>query len=202
MSRLRDLAPEDLERLPPACRACTFWESATAPRGRSASEAAKIAWWQATQLEWGTPGKAVVVDEVCIGYVVLAPPALVPRSRRLGPAASDDALLLATLWVVPEARRGGVARTLFQATMRSAHQAGARALEAYGSEQDIEEWQCILPAAFLRRLGFTLHRADPSFPLYRVETRHAVAWPALGHALEGVVAALSRRERQALPEPT
>ncbi|MBW3534929.1 MAG: polymer-forming cytoskeletal protein [Gemmatimonadetes bacterium] len=63
MSRLRDLAPEDLERLPPACRACTFWESATAPRGRSASEAAKIAWWQATQLEWGTPGKAVVVGK-------------------------------------------------------------------------------------------------------------------------------------------
>lgn len=201
MSRLRDLGADELPRLPDSCRTCTFWESRSAPRGPSASADSKIAWWQATQLEWGPPGKGVFLEDECVGYVVAVPSGLVPRTRTLGPAASDDALLLTALWVAPHAREGGLARALFQASVRTAHQAGLKAVEAYGIEGEVTESRCVPPAAVLRSLGLSLHRPHASFPLYRVEVRSSVAWAAVGQALEGVVTALARRERQPLPEP-
>lgn len=206
--RVHDLALAALADLPTPCRSCVFWES---PHGRRGGEAeagagtvAKDAWWQATQLEWGTPGKAVYVDDALAAFAVFAPSSHFPRARLLGPAFSDDALLLATLWVDPDCRDNGLARVLVASVLREAHRHGARALEAYGDrgrQADAARTpSCVLPEAFLLAAGFSVHHEHHAFPLLRLDLRQTARWQeSVGHALEGVLSALSRRERAPVP---
>lgn len=211
---LRDLTLDALDDLPVPCRSCVFWEVAGAPRGgspdRVAGALAKDAWWQATQLEWGTPGKALYRDGRLVAYATFAPPLHFPRTRRLGPAVSEDALLLATLWVDPEVEGRGLATVLLQAVLSETHRRGARALEAYGERRSVGRllWGtggggCVLPESFLLRAGFALRHDHATFPLLRLDLRQTVRWQdSVGHALEGVRSALGRRERAGVPVPT
>ena len=198
--RVHDLSPAALDALPAPCRSCLFWESATAPRGvPAAGEAAglqgKEAWWQAAQLEWGTPGKGVWSGGELVGFATFAPPGEFPRTRRMRPAASDDALLLATLWVHPDHRGRGVATLLLQSVLREAHRHGYRALEAYCSRTP---GSCMAPEAFLLANGFELRRGHLTHPLLRLDLRQT-AKETVGAALESVLNALSRRERMPAP---
>ncbi|HEY8339171.1 MAG TPA: GNAT family N-acetyltransferase [Egibacteraceae bacterium] len=204
MSRLRDLPPSRLDDLPAACRRCMFWETGGGRRGPVSDAeapqvtAAKQAWWQATQLEWGTPGKAVYDDDTLVGYALFAPPGHVPRTRRLPGPVSDDALLLAVLWVAEGWRGTGVAKTLLQAVLREAHRRRARAVEAYGARGLAAGAgaTCVIPEAFLLAHGFTVTAEDASFPLLRLDLRQTVRWQeSVGHALESVLSVLGRRER-------
>jgi GNAT superfamily N-acetyltransferase len=208
--RVVDLSLATLHELPSPCRACVFWESRDGRRGGTAGdpgvvEVAKEAWWQATQLEWGPPGKGVFVDDHLVAYALFAPRDHFPRARRLGPAPSDDALLLATIWVDPAYRGAGLATTLLQSVLRETHRRGARALECYGDRlrpAALAEGACVLPEAFLLQSGFRLRQDHHEFPLLRLDLRQTVRWQeSVGHALEGVVAALSRRERAPAPAP-
>lgn len=205
--RLRDLTLAALDDLPSACRSCVFWEVAGAPRGpmndRASGRQRKEAWWQATQLDWGTPGKAVYSDGQLIGYASFAPGTHYPRALRLG-GASDDALLLATLWVDPEYRQAGVAKLLLQSILRETHRRGSRALEAYASRSvtgnGSGEQRCVLDEEFLLANGFAVVREHPTTPLLRIDLRQTVRWQeSLSSALEGVASALSRRERVPVP---
>jgi GNAT superfamily N-acetyltransferase len=205
--RVHDLTLAGLADLPPACRACVFWETTAGRRGPAvdtdAGRAGKEAWWQATQLEWGTPGKAVYVDGALAGYVTFAPAAHFPGVRRLGPSVSEDALLLATMWIDPAERAGGLAAMLLQAVLRETVRRGTRALEAFGERgaQTVEPAGCVLPEEFLLANGFAVHREHPTHPLLRLDSRQTVRWQtSVGHAVEGVIEALSRRERRA-PAP-
>lgn len=204
--RLHDLGLDGLDDLPAACRACVFWEKAGGARGpaadRAAGRAGKEAWWQATQLEWGTPGKAVYVEGTLVGYVTFAPAAHFLGARQLGRAVSDDALLLATLWVDPDLAGQGLATLLLQAALRETARRGSRALEAFGQRGASDrEAHCILPEAFLLASGFSVHREHPTTPLLRLDLRQTVRWQAsVGSAMEGVLEALSRRERRS-PAP-
>ena len=192
---LRDLDAGLLPDLPLPCRACVFWESASAPRGPTPDgNAAKEAWMQATQLDWGPPGKACYVGDELIGFGVLTPGRHAGRVRRLGSSVSDDALLLATLWVAPDARGAGVARLLLQALLRETHQRGGRALEAYGARGERNQGPCVLPEAFLLVNGFSVLYDDAQFPLLRLELRHTARWAdSLKDALESVLGALRGR---------
>lgn len=171
---------------------------------------AKEAWWQATQLEWGTPGKAIYLDDHLVGYAWFGPSAHFPRARRLGPSVSEDALLLATLWVDQAYRDAGLATILLQSVLRDVHRHGVRALECYGDRaSDAVEpagpacgAHCVLPEGFLLRTGFTVRHEHHAFPLLRLDLRQTVRWQeSVGHALEGVISALSRRERAPAPAP-
>lgn len=206
--RVHDLTLADLDRLPDTCRACVFWEVAGAPRGPRAGEeeaarSGKEAWWQATQLEWGTPGKAVYDGDRLIGYATFAPPAHFPRTRRMRHGASEDALLLAALWVDPAHRGAGIGKLLLQSVLRETHRRGAKALEAYaarwaGSGELLNT--CVLPMDFLITLGFEVLHDDATQPLLRLDLRKTARWQeSVGHALEGVLGALSRRERAPAP---
>lgn len=181
-----------------------FWETAHGRRGpvpeaeAPQATAAKQAWWQATELEWGTPGKAVYVDEALVGYALFAPPAHVPRTRRLPGPVSDDALLLTALWVDESQRHAGVAKTLLQAVLREAHRRRVRAVEAYGARglASGAGATCVVPEAFLLAHGFSVAAEDASFPLLRVDLRQTLRWQeSVGHALENVLSVLGRRER-------
>lgn len=206
--RVHDLALGALGDLPTPCRTCVFWESPQGRRGgetdAAAGTVAKDAWWQATQLEWGTPGKAVYVDDVLRAFAVFAPSSHFPRARLLGPAFSDDALLLATLWVDPGCRDLGLAKALVASVLRETHRHGAKALEAYGHRGrpglGARTQTCVLPEAFLLAAGFSVHHEHHAFPLLRLDLRQTARWQeSVGHALEGVLSALSRRERAPVP---
>jgi GNAT superfamily N-acetyltransferase len=202
--RVHDLTPAGLSELPAACRACVFWEAAGARRGPAsdpgAGAAAKDAWWQATQLEWGAPGKAVYSDGRLVAYAAFAPPQFVPRLRTLGHVVSDDALLLSTLWVDPAQRHSGLATLLLQTVLREATRRGARAVEACATRG--HSGSCLLPEAFLLASGFTVVREHVAYPLLRMDLRQTARWSeSIGHAVEGVISVLGRRERAPVPVP-
>lgn len=203
--RVHDLTVANLDDLPAACRACVFWEVRGAPRGpvpgqEQAGRAGKEAWWQATQLEWGSPGKAVYVDDVLAGYATFAPAAHFPQVRRLGHAVSDDALLLAAVWVRADQRTTGLAKVLLQSALRETHKRGGKALEAFGGRAGEAVGTCLVPEGFLLANGFELLHEHHSHPLLRLDLRQTVRWQeSVGHALEGVLSALARRERAPAP---
>jgi GNAT superfamily N-acetyltransferase len=185
-----------------------FWELVGAQRGpvvgqEDLAASGKEAWWQATQLEWGTPGKAMYVDDRAIGYATFAPAEHFPRVRRMGQGVSSDALLLAVLWVHPDHRGTGAAKTLLQSVLRETHRRGCRALEAYGARLPASNGRfstCLIPEDFLLANGFELLHNDGDYPLLRLDLRKTVRWQeSVSHALEGVVSVLSRRERQRVP---
>jgi GNAT superfamily N-acetyltransferase len=204
--RIRDLPLHALDHLPETCRACVFWEVGRAPRGprRDArlGREAKDAWWQATQLEWGVPGKAVYVDDVLVGYAMFGPSTCFPRARQLD-RPSDDALLLATLWVDPGHRGTGLATMLLQSVLREVHRRGSRALEAYGARSALDlAGPCMVPESFLLSRGFQVLREHHSLPLLRLDLRQTARWQEVGQALGEAIATLARRERQPAPAPT
>lgn len=210
MSRpIVDLHADALAELPAPCRGCVFWEVAGAPRGGSpdpaAGAVAKQAWWHATELEWGTPGKALFLDGRIVAHATFAPPSHFPRTRRMATAVSEDALLLATLRVDPAHAGTDLATMLLRAVLAEAHRRGARALEAYGERRLLSGAPatapaCVLPESFLLASGFTVHHDDRSFPLLRLDLRQTVRWQdSVGLALEGVRSVLGRRERTPVP---
>jgi len=206
---VHDLSLRNLDDLPPTCRACVFWEVGDAPQGPRAGDEQraaerKEAWWQATQLEWGTPGKALYVDDRPVGYATFAPAEHFPRVRQLRHAVSDDALLLATLWIAPEHRDSGAAKQLLQSVLRETHRRGAKAVEVFaarGATTGRRLMTCFVPEEFLLANGFEVRRDDPEYPLLRLDLRKTARWQeSVGQALSGVLTALSRRERA--PAPT
>jgi GNAT superfamily N-acetyltransferase len=206
--RIHDLSLSNLDDLPSTCRACVFWEAAGSPQGPRAGEEEaaanrKEAWWQATQLEWGTPGKALYVDDRPVGYATFAPAEHFPRVRSLRASVSDDALLLATLWVAPDHREAGAAKALLQSVLRETHRRGSKALEAFGARGATTGrglMTCFIPEDFLLENGFEVLHEDMEYPLLRLDLRKTVRWQESGgHALSGVITALSRRERARAP---
>jgi GNAT superfamily N-acetyltransferase len=203
--RVRDLQIEHLDLLPDPCRGCTFWQTVGGGRGGQPSDpAAQDAWWQAVQLEWGTPGRGVWHGDRMVGYALYAPAVHLRRTRVLGPPASDDALVLATVWVDPDHRAGGLARHLVQVVVREAIAHDLEAVEAYGTVwggAPDAPGGCVVGTAFLEHLGFRLHRADAEMPLYRLQTARTARWAeSVGTALGDVVAALRPARTRPVPE--
>ncbi len=213
------VGPGELALLPAPCASCVFWEVDGAPEGGrdpapATSAAAKQAWWQATQLEWGDPGLVVREGDRVVAFAVHGPRSHFPRARTLGPTASEDALLLATLWVDDDERGTGVGELLVRRVLREAAQRGARAVEAYarrgGDDDRLGSFAhggdarapggCVLPEGFLVAAGFALHHDHHAFPLFRLDLRSTVRWhESVGQALSGVRLVLGRRERVPAP---
>jgi GNAT superfamily N-acetyltransferase len=203
--RVLPLTGDEVERLPSTCSTCLFWElGAPCPEPRSRGvlpgrgngvqptdpSVRKQAWVSAQVQDGGPPGRLVVVDGEVVAYSLVAPAAaFAPRARSV-PAPSDDALLLATLWVHPVHREAGIGRLLVQAAVREAVRRHAPAVEAYGDRR-WRERACVLPATWLLHEGFEVHREHTRTPLFRVETRRTVRWAeSLEHAWEEVLGRL------------
>lgn len=181
---------DNLDHLPAKCRRCVFWE--LAPHVREQAEEfgepslEKEAWVSNVLLEWGSCGRILYVDTVPAGYALYAPPATVPSVAAFptGPV-SADAVLLTALRIIPEFEHGGLGRILVQNVARDLTRRGVQAVEAFGDAGGNAKG-CVIPAGFLREVGFKTVRPHPRWPRMRLELRTAISWK------EDVEAALER----------
>ena len=83
--------------------------------------------------------------------------------------------MLATVWVDPAHRGGGIGRLLVQGVARDLVERGHGVLEAYGDTRGRTQG-CVLPAEFLGGVGFGTQRPHPTTPRLRMELRSALSW--------------------------
>lgn len=197
--RLVNITLDNLDQLPRRCRACVFWEldPVSGDRASHAGDTSleKEAWVSATLLEWGSCGKLVQVDGFTVGYVAYAPPGYVPRSIAFPTSpVSADAVLLTTAFIVPEFVGGGLGRMLVQGAAKDLVRRGVKAMEAFGDAKGESEG-CLVPADYLRAVGFKTVRPHHRFPRLRLELKTTVSWR------EDVEIALERLLGSMTPEP-
>jgi GNAT superfamily N-acetyltransferase len=178
--RVANLTLDNLPDLSEPCRSCVFWELDPVAGARAAETGdpalEKEAWVSATLLEWGSCGKLIYVDEAPAGYVMYAPPAYVPRAVAFPTApVSADAVLLMTARVVPDFAGAGLGRMLLQAVAKDLLRHNVRAVEAYGDAL-WEQPSCVVPADYLRSVGFKTVRPHRRFPRLRLDLRNVLTW--------------------------
>ncbi|MPZ64259.1 MAG: GNAT family N-acetyltransferase [Pseudonocardiaceae bacterium] len=172
---------DNLDQLPKRCRSCVFWELAPHIREQAEdfgqTDLEKEAWVSSVLLEWGSCGRIVMVGDVPAGYALYAPPAAVPRGAAFPSSpVSADAVLLTALRVLPEFAGGGLGRMLVQAVAKDLTRRGVKAVEAFGDARPDEQSSCVIPAAFLQRVGFKTVHPHPRWPRLRLEMRTALTW--------------------------
>jgi GNAT superfamily N-acetyltransferase len=144
----------------------------------------KEAWLSDTLLEWGSCGQLIYVDGVPAGYLLYAPAAYVPRAVAFPTSpVSPDAVLLMTGRLMPEFRGGGLGRMLIQGLARDVVRRGIRAIEAFGRTSagapelpDDADYRCLLPADYLRAVGFKTVRPHRRTPRLRLDVKTTVTW--------------------------
>ena len=201
--RLVNVTLDNLDDLPTRCRNCVYWEldPVAGERARDNGDGAleKEAWVSDTLLEWGSCGQLIYVDGAPAGYVLYAPAAYVPRGVAFPTSpVSPDAVLLMTARIVPEFRGGGLGRVLVQGVARDIVRRGVRAIEAFGRtgagapEADDEvDHGCLLPADYLRAVGFKTVRAHPRTPRLRLDVKTTVTWKEdVEYALERLLSSM------------
>ena len=201
--RIAPLNLDTLQDLPVPCRTCVFWEldpvTARATQRCGDGAMAKQAWLSAALLQWGSVGRVAYVDSSPAGYLMYAPPPLVPRATAFATApVSADAVLLMTGRVLPAFAGFGLGRMLMQAVAKDLTQRGVRAIEAFGQRAGIGDddraepaqpaattGACLLPVDYLLAVGFTTVRPHPLQPRLRLDLRTALSWREdVEHALE------------------
>jgi GNAT superfamily N-acetyltransferase len=178
--RLASITLDNLDDLPSRCRRCVFWELDPVGYARAHEEGdpalEKEAWISSVLLEWGSCGKIAYVDGLPAGYMLYAPPHLVPRSVAFPTSpVSADAVLLITAHVLGEFAGGGLGRMLVQGAAKDMTRRGVRAIEAFG---DLK-WagpSCVVPADYLLAVGFKTVRQHMRFPRLRLELKTALSW--------------------------
>ncbi len=197
--RLVNITLDNLDELPSRCRSCVFWELDPVAGDRAVSSGdpafEKEAWISATLLEWGSCGKLIQVDGLTAGYVAYAPPGYVPRSLAFPTSpVSADAVLLTTAFILPEFLGGGLGRMLIQGVAKDLTRRGVKAVEAFGDAK-WEKPGCLVPADYLRSVGFKTVRPHHRFPRLRLELKSTVSWR------EDMEVALERLLGSMSPEP-
>lgn len=174
------LTLDNVDDLPKRCRRCVFWELSQDLGAHAtdfgSTELEKEAWVSEVLLEWGSCGRIVYMDGAAAGYAMYAPPSAVPRAAEMptGPV-SADAVLLTTMQVMPEFAGEGLGRVLAQAVVKDLTRRGVKAIEVFG-EQRPSEPGCLVPAEFLRGVGFKTIRPHPRWPRLRMELRSGLTW--------------------------
>lgn len=146
---------------------------------RSFGEPARNREEQVALVEAGAPeasGLLALEDDVAVGWMKLAPRALLPKLRRQGAyrpldLGDDEGVWsVGCLLVRPDRRRRGVARSLVEAAPEHVRRWGGRAVEAYPHRvthalHDEEAWMG--PEGVFVTLGWQpVHDAAP-YPVYR-----------------------------------
>jgi hypothetical protein len=197
--RLVNITLDNLDELPQRCRSCVYWEldPVASERASAAGDTSleKEAWVSGTLLEWGSCGKLVQVDAITAGYVIYAPPGYVPRSVAFPTSpVSPDAVLLTAALILPEFIGGGLGRMLVQGAAKDLVRRGIKAMEAFGDARG-ESTGCLVPADYLRAVGFKTVRPHHRFPRLRLELKSTVSWR------EDMEIALERLLGSMTPEP-
>ena len=223
---IRPLRLDGFEQLPKHARRCVFWEvdpetvsaAVAQPSQLLDPEFEKEAWLSMVMLEWGSCGQLAAAgpaedaaeddrDEPCLGYVLYAPPRLVPRAQRMptGPV-SPDAVLLTSM--AAEAGHAvdpsDVSEMLIAHVVTELVRRGVRALEVFGRTPEASDlagdvlraqvepglWPaiealgdcsfetCMIDARFLQSVGFTVVAPHRYFPRLRLELNRGLGWKA------------------------
>lgn len=183
---------DNLDQLPPRSRRCVHWELPPHLAAQAADfdtlELEKESWVSGVLLEWGSCGRIAHVEGVPAGYVFYAPPAAVPRAATFPTApVSPDAVLLGGLHVLPDFSGAGLGRTLVQDVVRDLTRRGVKAVESFGDAADRPRGEvhgateqgsptCVLPAGFLRAVGFKTVAPHHRWPRLRLELRTGMNW--------------------------
>jgi GNAT superfamily N-acetyltransferase len=173
------LTLDNLDELPTRCRTCVFWELAPGSGRGGCDDAAfeKEAWLSAVLLQWGCCGQLAYSDASSAGYACYAPPGFVPRAGEFPTApVTPDAILLTTLRVLPAHAGTGLGRLLVSSVVGDLSRRGVRALEAFGETDPGERSSCVVPADFLRSVGFRTIRAHERWPLLRMDLDGDLSW--------------------------
>lgn len=197
------LTLDNLDRLPGGCSECVCWEldpvRRQQVRGHEAEE--KAAWVSNVLREWGSCGRVVCVDDKPVGHAIFAPEIFLPGTARFATApVSPDAVVLATAYVAPEHREGGLGRMLVQGMAKDLIRHGdVGAVEAFGAHAP-EPGECILPVDFLLAVGFKTHRPHPRYPRMRMDLRTAVTWKEEFEAALNKLLGVVGKRREPVPE--
>lgn len=195
------LTLDSLGELPHAAT-CTQWEFDAVRRAKIAGHEAeeKAAWLSEVLRDWGSVGRVVVVDDEVVGHVEFGPAVFFPGSERFATApVSPDSVLLATAWVSPSHRGGGLGRMLVQGMARELVVRDVTAVEAFGTTRP-RQGDCVLPAEFLSAVGFRTHRPHPVYPRMRMDLRTTLSWrEEIETALGKLVGAVSGKRRAPVP---
>jgi len=176
--QVRALTRDNVHDLRVPCRGCTRWEldpvrSSRVSRDGSSAEA-KAQWLSSTLLEWGSCGQVIYVDDQPIGYITYAPPAFLPGLAAFPTTpVSPDAVGLGTVFVDPNYRGHGYGRILVQSAAADLVRRQVRAIEVVAHEKSAV---CMVPAEFLRAVGFSTVRAHLNTPRLRLDLRSTSTW--------------------------
>jgi GNAT superfamily N-acetyltransferase len=199
---------DHLAELDGPCRSCVFWELDPVRRGRVDEPAAeKEAWMSAVLRDWGSCGRAILVDDRAVGYALYAPPAYLPGAGAFPTApVSTDAVLLSAVYVEPGSRGGGLGRMLIQGMARDLiERGGISAVEAFGDTRGPGRpgvRTCLMPVDFLTSVGFKTQRAHATTPRMRMDLRTALSWrEELEGALERLLGAVRPAPKTSADQP-
>jgi GNAT superfamily N-acetyltransferase len=176
--KLVPLGIEAIDLLPQPCRRCVFWELGAKARPRGSEDAGlqKEAWLSSIVLEWGPAGHVLSVDGTVAGYSLYAPTQYLDQvGFEAARPVSRDAVLLATLAVVPAFEGQGIGRVLLQTMARDLTKRKVRAVEAFADRVPVGR-DCRIPAGFREGSGFQVVREHPRYPLMRMDLRTALTW--------------------------
>lgn len=217
------LTLDHLDEITAPCRSCVFWQLDPVRRGRveqSHGDAAdEVDAWVSTVLrEWGSCGRVVLVDGVPKGFALYAPEAFLPGAASFATApVSHDAVLLTHVYVVPDARRGGLGRMLVQGMARDLiERGGIKAVEAFGDTRGDPGWdtkrpprdhargsRCVASVEFLSSVGFKTHRQHARNPRMRMDLRSALSWrDEVEAALERLIGVVRPAPKPTTERPT
>jgi GNAT superfamily N-acetyltransferase len=190
---------------------CLAWQLDAVHRARVDEPdlpARKQQWLRDVESAWGSCGRTVLRGEEPVGVAIYAPAAWLPGTTSHPTApASPDAVVLATLYVAPEHRGGGLARMLVQGVARDLVErypprrrgGPPLALETFADARG--DAPCLLPQEVCDRLGFVVHRPHPRTPRMRMDLRSTVTWRSeVGHAVGRLAGAVRPRPHPA-PAP-
>ena len=183
---------DNIDELPRNCRRCVYWELpphlADQADDFGTLELEKEAWVSGVLLEWGSCGRIAHVDGVPAGFAFFAPPAAVPRAAAFPTSpVAVDAVLLCGVHVLPAFAGAGLGRLLVQDVVHDLTRRGVKAVEAFGhaaerpraeahGRTDDGERTCVLPADFLRAVGFKTVAPHHRWPRLRLELRTGLNW--------------------------
>jgi hypothetical protein len=180
--RAIDLHSDTRDLMAATCRSCTWWQ--TLP-GETGDDEVRLSWERAVEDENGFFGRALVDGDAVIGWMQVAPAALVRRARHLpaGPP-SRDAFLLTCAYFYDEEFLVGFQQLLQEIEYALKHRQ-ATALEAFAASAVADEDRF---RGYLRELnlfnpqvlegnGFRRIRRAPGVDRYRLDLATLIATP-------------------------
>jgi len=186
--RAVDVRGVDRDLLPAVCATCTWWQT-DPPKGAAQDRAA---WERAVEAESGLIGRALLEGADVLGWMQVAPGALVTRARRLpGGAPSPGAVLLTCAYFYDREFLPGF-QFLLQDVVATLKRRDAETLEAYGlpRPRPADRFHGYLRdlnlfnGSVLEGNGFRRLRASGGVARYRLELGTLVAVPRRSRASE------------------